>query len=269
MRSRLAGAGTRTRCDRCPYGCGPLVLLAALAGVWFGFRRHPHHTLIVGSFALAYYGVIGSGYTAFFRYVLPLVPVVCLFAAIGVAHILRASSSVSTLPADSPRRRAARPVGGRSAGLLPRRGRVDGLHMDLALARTDTRVLAAHWLGPQLQAEHTLHDAGSDYTRLDLRTLQYHEWRFDPTTQSFGHPAGLTPDWLVIGESPLRAVHQRRSRPPTSRAERYDAVYTVRGTTTPDAPGVYDQQDAFFLPFSGFAEVERPGRPSPSIDGGD
>ena len=104
-----------------------------------------------------------------------------------------------------------------------------------------------------------MHDAGSDYTRLDLRTPRYHEWRFNPTTQSFGDPAGLTPDWLVIPDSPLR--HYASADPGLRRlaAARYDPVYTVRGTTTPDARGVYDQQDAFFLPFSGFGEVERPG----------
>ena len=243
-----------------PYGCGPLVLLAALAGVWFGFRRHLHHTLIVGSFALAYYAVIGSGYTVFFRYVLPLVPVVCLFAAIGAAHVLSVLSSESTLPAESPRRREGDRWAAAALVFVLGWGPVStAVQMDLALARTDTRVLAARWLGPQLQPEHTLHDAGSDYTRLDMRTLRYHEWRFDPKTQSFGHPAGLTPDWLVIGESPLA---QYTSADPGLRrlaAERYHPVYTVRGTTTPDAPGVYDQQDAFFLPFSGFAEVERPG----------
>ena len=74
----------------------------------------------------------------------------------------------------------------------------------LVLARTDTRVIAAEWLGPQLRPEDTLHDAGGDYTRLDLRDRRYHEWHFDPKTRSFGHPEGLTPDWIVIPDSPVR-----------------------------------------------------------------
>ena len=113
--------------------------------------------------------------------------------------------------------------------------------------------------GPATSGRSHLHDAGSDYTRLDLRDRRYHEWHFTPATQSFGDPAGLTPDWLVIPDSPLR--HYTGADPGLRRLAdaRYDAVYAVRGTTTPDARGVYDQQDAFFLPFSGFAEVERPG----------
>jgi hypothetical protein len=232
-----------------PYGCGPLVFAAAIVGIAIAVRRHPRHALIVGAFAVVYYAAIGSGFTVFFRYVMPLVPIVCLFAALAVHH---ASELIA------PRARPAL-LAVALAAVVAAPSAWTSVRMDLLLARTDTRVLAARWLGSQLQPEHTLHDAGGDYTRLDMRTLRYHEWRFDPKTQSFGHPAGLTPDWLVIGESPLA---QYTSADPGLRrlaAERYDAVYTVRGTTTPDAPGVYDQQDAFFLPFSGFAEVERPG----------
>jgi 4-amino-4-deoxy-L-arabinose transferase-like glycosyltransferase len=228
-----------------PYGCGPLVFAAALAGLAIAIRRHPRHTLIVGAFAFAFYGAIGSGFTVFFRYVMPLVPIVCLFAALAVNH---ASELMTT-------RALAIALG--AAIAVP--SAWTSVRMDLLLARTDTRVLAARWLGPQLQPEHTLHDAGSDYTRLDMRTLRYHEWRFDPKTQSFGHPAGLTPDWLVIGDSPLR--HYASADPGLRElaAARYDAVYTVRATTTPSPRGVYDEQDAFFLPFSGFNEIERPG----------
>jgi hypothetical protein len=232
-----------------PYGCGPLVFAAAIVGIGIAIRRHPRHALIVGAFAVVYYGAIGSGFTVFFRYVMPLVPIVCLFAALAVHH----ASELTTTRA----RPALLAVGLGAAVAAPSAWTSVG--MDLLLARTDTRVLAARWLGPQLRADHSLHDAGSDYTRLDLRDRRYHEWHFNPATQSFGHPAGLTPDWLVISDSPLR--HYASADPGLRRLAdaRYDAVYTVRGTIAPQRSGVYDQQDAFFLPFSGFAEVERPG----------
>jgi hypothetical protein len=233
-----------------PYGCGLLLFIASLAGLAIAARRHPQHTVIVASFALAYYAVIGSGYTVFFRYVMPLVPIVCLFAAMATKRAVdRLGAGVKT----------------GSAILIALLMSIAGpslltsVRTDLLLARTDTRVIAARWLGPQLRPEHTLHDAGSNYTRLDLRERRYHEWRFDPNTQSFGHPEGLIPDWIVISESPLR--HYASPHPALRHlvAERYAPVYTVRGTTTLDAAGIYDQQDAFFVPFSGFGDVERPG----------
>lgn len=241
-----------------PYGCGLLLFVAGLAGVATGARRHPQHTFIVASFAAAYYAIIGSGYTVFFRYVMPLVPIVCLFAAIATRHAAESIAS-RILPAGSHHPRVSGTILVALLMLVGGPSLLTSVRMDMALARTDTRVIAAQWLGPQLRPEHTLHDAGSDYTRLDLRDRRYHEWRFDPNTQSFGHPEGLTPDWIVISDSPL--VHYASAHPALRRlvAERYERVHTVRGTTRLDAAGVYDQQDAFFVPFSGFDQVERPG----------
>jgi hypothetical protein len=237
-----------------------VLLAAAVAGILIGARRRPRHTLIVSAFTAAYYAVIGSGYTVFFRYVMPLVPIVCLFAA--VATIYAAVRLAGARPGEGD------PSSSRTVGLLvpvALVGFVAGppaltsVRMDLVLARTDTRVIAAEWLGPQLQPEHTLHDAGGDYARLDLRDRRYHEWHFDSKTQSFGHPGGLPPDWIVIPESPLR--HYASADPGLRRlvAERYAPIHTVRGTTSLDAAGMYDQQDAFFVPFSRLGDVERPG----------
>ena len=87
---------------------------------------------------------------------------------------------------------------------------------------------------------------------------------FDPRTQSFGDPDGLTPDWLVIPESPLRLYAQAEPSLQRLAAERYTPVFVVRGTRTLDSAAVYDQQDAFFLPFSRFWKSSARGRPSPS-----
>ena len=243
-----------------PYGCGALLLAAALAGVVVGVRRHLQHTFIVAAFGVAYYTVIGSGYTVFFRYVMPLVPIVCLFAAVATKAVVDLLPSADRGVADISRRSSTRTLVTAVLVLfiagLPA---LTSARIDLLLARTDTRVIAAEWLGPQLRPEHTLHDAGGDYTRLDLRDRRYHEWHFDPNTRSFGHPEGLTPDWIVIPNSPVRHYVWVDPRIPQLVADRYDLVYTVKGTTRLPAGGMYDQQDAFFVPFSGFDEVERPG----------
>ncbi len=192
-----------------PYGCGPVLLAAAVAGILIGARRLPRHTLIVAAFAAAYYAAIGSGYTVFFRYVMPLVPIVCLFAAIATKYaadlLTRSRRSVAE---HSSARTVSLLVLVALIAFVAGPSTLTSVRMDLVLARTDTRVIAADWLGPQLRPEDTLHDAGGDYARLDLRDRRYHEWRFDPATQSFGHPEGLTPDWIVIADSPLRPTLQ-------------------------------------------------------------
>jgi 4-amino-4-deoxy-L-arabinose transferase-like glycosyltransferase len=243
-----------------PYGCGALLLVVSLAGLAIGARRHPQHTLIVAAFGVAYYAVVGSGYTVFFRYVMPLVPIVCLFAAVAAKAAADLLPSPDRTASDTPRSRLARPLLTAALVLfIAGPPALTSARIDLVLARTDTRVLAAEWLGPQLRPEHTLHDAGGDYTRLDLRDRPYHEWRFDPQTRSFGHPEGRTPDWIVIPDSPVRHYVWVDPRLRRLVADRYDLVHTVNGTTTLPADGMYDQQDAFFVPFSGFGGVERPG----------
>jgi 4-amino-4-deoxy-L-arabinose transferase-like glycosyltransferase len=67
-----------------PYGAGVSIFIAAAAGIVPFVRHYSRHAFVVGAFAVAFYASIGSGYTVFFRYILPLVPIVCLLAAIGV-----------------------------------------------------------------------------------------------------------------------------------------------------------------------------------------
>jgi hypothetical protein len=189
----------------------------------------------------------------FFRYVMPLVPLACVFAGITAAGLGEVFS----------RRRAA--VEG--AGLptlivvlvIGAPSLMSSAWMDVLLARTDSRIVAGQWLRGRLRPEHSVYDAGGTYVRLDLHGADYHQWIYDPRTQSFGDPGGRTPQWLVITESPLGLYAQVEPSLQRLAAERYTPVLVVRGTRTLDSAAVYDRQDAFFMPFSRFWEVERPG----------
>jgi len=234
-----------------PYGLGPGIFAAAVAGIVPMARHHGRAALVVAAFAGAFFAGIGSGQTVFFRYVLPLVPVACLSAAIAARH------GGAWLAA-----RARLPVGvttGLLAAAIAAPSILNAVRLDVLLARTDTRVLAADWLAPRLHPDDTLHDAGGDYARLDFGGTPFHDWRFDAATGSFGDAAGRTPDWIVLSESPLWTY---ASAPPALRSltdRGYVLVQEVRGTRGTPGSAVYDMQDAFFLPIAGFAAVERPG----------
>ena len=229
-----------------PFGLGPTIFFAALIGIVPLVRRHGRYAFILGSYALTLYIILGSGFTVFFRYMMPLVPVACVVAALGVTQIaawLGGSSRVF----------AAVVV------LTVGPCLVNSVWFDVLLARTDSRVLAARWLEPQLEPDHTLHDAGGNYTALDLSRAEFHQWYFDPEKNSFGHPEGKTPDWLVLYESPLYTYTRMPWQLQTLADTRYDLVHTVRATTGRRRDAVYDLQDAFFMPVWGFWTVERPG----------
>jgi 4-amino-4-deoxy-L-arabinose transferase-like glycosyltransferase len=234
-----------------PYGAGLLTFAAALPGAGLLLARNRRHALVLGVFAIAFYAAIGSGYTVFFRYVLPLVPLVCLLAALTVRH---AAAWLAPRIAWSP---AAATV--LVAGMVAGPSAVNSVWFDVLLARQDTRVIAGEWLAAHVGPEDSVHDAGGDYARLDLGRTPYHFWLFDPATDSFGHPEGHTPDWLVLTTSPLRTYANADAYLRRLATERYDLAFTVRGTRGAAGSAVYDLQDAFFMPVSGFHTVERPG----------
>ena len=229
-----------------PFGLGPTAFLAAVVGIVPLVRNHGRHAFVLGSYALALYVVLGSGYTVFFRYMLPLVPVLCVVGALGIKQLAewlggsRAAYATVLVIAIGP-------------------GLVNSAWFNLLLARTDSRVLAAEWLAPQLLRDHTLHDAGGNYSALDLATISFHEWKFDPATNTFGHPDAKTPDWLVLYESPLHTYTRMPWQLRTLADTQYDLVHAIRTTTGSRRDAVYDLQDAFFMPVWGFWTVERPG----------
>ncbi|HXG56973.1 MAG TPA: hypothetical protein VNJ03_16465, partial [Vicinamibacterales bacterium] len=82
---------------------------------------------------------------------------------------------------------------------------------------------------------------------------------FNPQTGSFGHPQGETPHWLVLPDSPVPAYTQVLPDVRTLAARDYVLVKEVRGAKARPRSAMYDQQDAFFMPVSGFSTLERPG----------
>ena len=230
-----------------PHGLGPAAFVAACAGCLLALVRGGTPLRIVVAFVAALYLTIGSGFTVFARYALPLVPAGCLLAALAVA-------SASRLP-----RRAA-PVFPVLLAAVAAPSLVNSVWLDALLARTDTRVLAARWLSARLPPDSTVFESGREYVRLDIASPRLHQWRYDPATGHFaGATADMLPGWLVLHRSPL-AEYTPVPEPVEALARRsYVPVREFAGTTGAVDPGAYDQQDAFFLPLTGFRHVRRPG----------
>jgi len=150
-----------------------------------------------------------------------------------------------------------------SAGILAATfaawGAINCIWFDALLAKKDTRVLAREWLEAHTTGNDTLYEAENAYAMLDLQTLPVHSWRYDPVTASFVNAGGRTPDWLVLHESPLWTYAAIPTPLRRLAAERYDLVQTIAATKGRARRAVYDLQDAFFMPVSGFSTVIRPG----------
>jgi len=227
------------------------VFAAALGGLVPLARHHPRHGFVILTYFSAFYFAIGTGHTVFFRYALPLVPLVCLFGAVGVHH---AGEWIAARIGMSSRRAVAT-----LALLVAAPSVVNSAWFDIVLARTDTRVIARAWLASRLNPDSTLYDAGGYYATLDLSGWKFHPWYFHPETGSFGHPQGDIPHWLVLPDSPLLLYTRVAAEVRALAAREYVLIKVVRGTKTRARFALYDQQDAFFMPVSGFSTVERPG----------
>jgi len=175
--------------------------------------------------------------------------VLCLSAAIGVIEISRVAGEAGTT--------GSRRVAG-LAVILALWGTINCVWFDALLAKKDTRVIAREWLDTHTTAGDTLYEAENTYAMLDLRTLRVHSWRYDSATDSFVNAAGRTPDWLVLHESPFSYAATPASLRRLA-STRYELVQRVAATRGAARSAVYDLQDAFFMPVSGFSTVIRPG----------
>lgn len=225
-----------------PAALGWPIFAAGLVGFLVMIRRDRIAAAVLVTFCAALYISLGPGHTVFFRYTLPLVPLLCVAAACAV----RATSLT--------------PI----AVLLAAPALATSVWSDAILARTDTRVLAAQWLSEHARATESIYQAGSHLAGVPLGPLQLQGWpqdTFDTERRRFvANAEPGQPDWLIIPESPLALY---TTVPPSLRAvamQQYDLAHRVRATR-PDITdaGVYDFDDAFFLPVSGFRAILRPG----------
>jgi 4-amino-4-deoxy-L-arabinose transferase-like glycosyltransferase len=234
-----------------PFGAGVPTFAAAIVGGIVMARQHRTHGAILGSFAAIFFILIGAGYLVFFRYVVPLLPIVCLAAAVGVRHAAnylatRASLSHAT-----------------SIGILIAMtagpGLVNSVWFDILLARTDSRVVAARWLERNLRPGDSFYDAGGKYVAVDLSHTRYRRMTFDTDAADFVNFEGQRPDWLVLHESPLFAYTEVPQRVQEIAEQDYVVATRIDGTPLLPRGAIYDVQDLFFMPVWGMWTVERPG----------
>jgi hypothetical protein len=235
-----------------PYGLGVPLFVAGLGGLIVAARYHRRSVSILAAFVAVFYASVGSGYTVFARYIMPLIPLLCLSAALLVEWL---AARVAARSGWRPGR-----VVIAATALLTLPSLVNSVHMVALMARTDSRVLASRWLTDRLPRDATLYETGREYVRLEVESERLHRWYFDPQT---GHFVGATPDilpqWLVLHESPL--LEYTPIPPLIARLvrDRYSLVETFTATTPGSRSTDYDQQDAFFLPLRNFGSVLRPG----------
>ena len=269
------------------YGVGPVALVAAVAGVCGLWRSDRRDALVLLVFPVVFYVAIGKGYTVFARYVIPVVPFVCLFAGVAMGDLL---GSVFE-------RRAGRRVA--VAGLvlmllvaaLPQAMR--SVRLGALLSRSDTRELAYNdltarlasgtelgWIGtlygcPRLPlsedvleeqlAETRSHGGGGRLIEARLASARKAGYglRLRDLTREQVLNGEQLPEYVLVEYYPITWSQTVTAGVAEAlRARGYVPVKTFAGASREqlDADVMrYDVQDTFYVPFVGLRHVANPG----------
>jgi 4-amino-4-deoxy-L-arabinose transferase-like glycosyltransferase len=238
------------------HGLGLPLLVTSLAGIGVAARRDPKAALLLGSFPVAYYLVAGASANVFVRYMIPIVPFLCLFAAVAVDAVSLAAARTTGL------RQGLVGLVLVVAIVAPSAWSV--FQFDRILAREDSRVMAAKWVMENVPFGSSVYTTGNMYGFPPLEDRINPKYRligYDYRGNNFiekSRPFTESPDWIIVQRSALPYSHIPQ-RVLDMLPSEYRLVHVVRAVDL-DTPGnVYDIQDAFYLPYGGFKGVRRPG----------
>jgi 4-amino-4-deoxy-L-arabinose transferase-like glycosyltransferase len=241
------------------YGVGPLLMAAALAGACWMIAQEPWPAALVLVFPVSYYAVVGSGLTVFVRYMMPMVPFICLTAAYCVDRV---GSTVGDWTRDTRRPPAIASYALAAVIIAPTAAA--SVSFDRLMSHVDTRVLGADWVESQFPTGTSIYQTGIGFGYLiPTPRRRYTQYLLNERTGGFevhGRPAVDLPDLIVLLESPLAAYSQIPSQIHALVAKDYRLAATFEGAPAAGIAGTaYDLDDAFYAPFGGTDRVARPG----------
>jgi len=240
------------------YGLGIPLMIGASAGTCWLIVEQPRAALIVLIFPVAYYLYLGSGQTVFVRYLMPMVPFVCLTAAFFVDRAARvAAGRVNARGA-----REATIVA--LAFILGAQTLRSSLLFDRLMTVEDSRVVGADWIVSHFPSGASMYQSGFGAGHLQPRPRgRYPQYTFNEQSARFDvdrGPANAPPDIIVLLESPLGPYSVVPPRIATLVADEYALATTFDSVPAERASdAVYDREDAFFAPFGGIENAVRPG----------
>jgi 4-amino-4-deoxy-L-arabinose transferase-like glycosyltransferase len=236
------------------HGLGTPLLLASIGGMLLLAVRSWKKAVAVCAFPVLYYLLLGRGYTVFVRYIVPVVPFLCITAAVGLVAV------ATRLTERSPRVRPA--VLAILVLAVGTPSMMSVLKFDRLIARADTRLLALQWLDKHRRADEwideespgTLHSTFVMPPSLNLA-------HFDAGQNAFlspdGHP--IAPEWVVIPRGPFATYMIQPEQVRLKMNAGYTLAAVFRAGVGSELPEFFDRQDMYFVPFTDFSQRDRPG----------
>ncbi len=278
------------------HGLGWGMYIAAFAGIFLYLIRDWKKGLIFLSFPITYYLFVGKGYVVFLRYIVPILPFMCMVAAYfvyEVYHFLKPKTTYRTVVS----------LSGILIVIILFQGIYNVLNFNYLITQKDSREVAQEWVQNHIPQGSSIYQFtnGSDFCRIQLRptleTLEkahnaaieegekgrlqkarikhwklsdtdtdsdryYQHFTFKDSLNQFiynGQFIDTLPDYLIIHHYPLIEFMPPPKYIRELIATHYTAINTIQTVNPKHPKNKYDQHDAFFLPFAGFYEVESMG----------
>jgi dolichyl-phosphate-mannose-protein mannosyltransferase len=224
------------------YGLGAPLLVAGILGLALMIGRDMRRGLLVALFPVAYYLLTGSGRTVFARYILPAVPFLCLTAAYLVTS---ATTAVITYVG---REQWRIPATAMLAAIVVLPSTLSVITFDRLLTREDSRLIARRWIEERFPPGTTIMQIGPSNGRPYID--------YENTYRLLDVTSTSRPTLVVVVSSPMGRHGLDPIKPWFERE--YELRFTQAVVAEDNRANIYDMQDEFFVPLSGFA-VERPG----------
>jgi hypothetical protein len=226
------------------HGLGSALLVTGVIGaVWLAWQW-PRRALIVLAFPIVYYLVMGANRLVYARYMVPVVPFVALTTAFAIDRVVVSVSALGTTPIVEVTVLAAAIAG--VAGPTATRA----VAFDRLVSRPNARVRAARWIQNRFPSGATMYQTGVLYGHVQPRPSNRYAFRH----------LTATPDLIVVVESPLAVFNQAPAGLEAMLRADYVQAAVFKGIgDARDPPPIYDQQDAFYVPFANLTSVSAPG----------
>ena len=229
------------------YGVGMPILLSGIAGFLLLLWRDPRKGLLVAVFPFSYYLVLGSGRTVFARYMMPVIPFLCLAAGYAVTE------AASWLAARAGRPRLAPLIAAAGVIVVVWPSAQSVIAFDQLISIDDNRLIARRWVERHIPKDATMAQIGATSGHVFLHDAYETRYRRMSVRNRRNRP-----DLIIVQTSPIIPVPRELPRMAAAIAADYELAFDRNGVGN-DPANVYDWQDEFFLPLTGFKGVERPG----------
>ena len=246
------------------HGLGIWPLALGVGGFVLLIRKNWTSGILLASFPVTYYLLIGAGQTVFARYILPVVPFLCLSGAAMLDWIAERTTAWVGRPALKMWAAAV------LLAVVLGPSFLRTVRIDSVLASPDSRVLASEWIQAAFPGGALVGQHGAVFGRVQFpvdgrnEPLLYHTVEFDAGSGRFlarrGEATPL-PEVLVVQRAPVPLWDDRPDHILEAVGTHYVLAKSILAFE-PDQTGahrVYDWQDAFFVPLEGFGGVHRPG----------